>query len=55
MRAALLLLAFMLAGCQREKSFDERYAATRQQLETRAAEIDRQLPPPAPDSTPKPE
>ena len=41
MRRALIL-ALLLAGCSREPSFDERYAATEQRLQTKAAQIDRE-------------
>lgn len=47
----MLILLVLLAGCSREPSFDERYAATQQRLEARSAEIEQQLattaPPPA--------
>lgn len=53
MRAALILVSLMLAGCQREPSFEERYAKTQQSLEQKAAAIDREVatPSPAPTST----
>lgn len=54
MRCAVIL-ALLLAGCKREPSFDERYAATEQRLQARAAEIDRQVASPAPAATPKPD
>lgn len=38
-----LILALLLAGCSREPSFDERYAATQKQLSDKAAEIDRDV------------
>lgn len=44
----LFTLALLLAACQREPGFDERYAATQKKLEAKAAEIDRQLATPAP-------
>lgn len=47
MRVAALLVLIMLAACKAEPSFDERYAQTQQRLETRAAEIDRQIASPA--------
>lgn len=40
--------ALLLAACQREPDFDERYAATQKKLEAKAAEIDRQMATPAP-------
>ena len=41
MRAALVL-ALLLAGCSREPSFDERYAATETRLRAKAVQIDRE-------------
>lgn len=38
-----LILALLLVGCNREPSFDERYAATQQRLSDKAAEIDRDV------------
>lgn len=43
MRAAAVFVLVLLAACKAEPSFDERYARTQQRLETRAAEIDRQV------------
>ncbi len=42
MRAALIF-ALLLAGCNREPSFDQRYAAVEQQLKAKAVQIDREV------------
>ncbi len=42
MRGAIIF-ALMLAGCSREPSFDQRYAAVEQRLKAKAAKIDREL------------
>lgn len=41
MRTALIL-ALLVAGCSREPSFDQRYAAVERQLNAKAAQIDRE-------------
>ena len=44
MRASLVLAAALaLAGCQREKSFDERYADAEKSIRATAAAIDKDL------------
>lgn len=52
MRIAAVLASLLLAACQREPSFDERYAKTQQVLDLKAAEIDRQVV--TPSSAPSP-
>ena len=47
-----MALVLLLAACQREPSFDDRYAATQTKLDAKAAEIDRQVASPAPSPTP---
>lgn len=43
-RTSLLpLLLLVLAGCQREPDFDERYEAASEKIRTTAAEIDAQI------------
>lgn len=39
----IIFLALALAGCSREPTFDERYAATQQKLSEKSAAIDREL------------
>jgi hypothetical protein len=46
---APIMLLFMLAACQREPDFDERYKAANEKVRSMAAEIDAQIseaPPP---------
>ncbi|GAA4779761.1 hypothetical protein [Novosphingobium ginsenosidimutans] len=52
MRAILLLACMSLVACQREPSFDERYAKTQKTLEQKAAAIDRQAASPTPAPNP---
>ncbi len=40
----VLLLTLLLAACNRQPGFDERYAATEQRLRAKSAEIDQALP-----------
>ena len=44
MRRGVAVMALLLvAGCKREPSFDDRYNATANEIEQRAARIDREL------------
>ena len=45
MREALLLLplALVAAGCEREPTFDERYAETQKRIGEKSRELDREL------------
>lgn len=43
MRRVTLLALALLAGCGREKSFDERYAEAEQRISASAAAIDREI------------
>ena len=40
---ALLALALVLAACEREPTFDERYDKAAKQIRAKAAQIDREL------------
>ncbi|GMM92557.1 hypothetical protein [Qipengyuania sp. MTN3-11] len=54
MRAAIVLMVFLaMAGCEREPSFDERYAEASTKITEKAQEMDRELgsPSPAPSRT----
>jgi len=42
-RAVMVAALLVLAGCKREPSFDDRYNATANEIEQRAARIDREL------------
>lgn len=50
--ACLLLLLPLLAACQSEPSFDERYAETERQISDKAEELDSELKDAAPMETP---
>lgn len=43
MRAALLIALLLIAGCNREKSFDERFADTEKSIREKAKEMDAEL------------
>lgn len=43
MRAVWLILLLVLAGCQEEPTFDERYAETQQRIGEKSRELDREL------------
>lgn len=43
MRIAVILAALLLAGCQREASFDERYSTAEKAVRDKAAGIDAEL------------
>lgn len=42
-RAAVVVALLVVAACKREPSFDDRYNATANSIEQRAARIDREL------------
>lgn len=44
MRAIACLLALLLASCNREESFDERYDDAQAEIEAKARELESQLP-----------
>jgi hypothetical protein len=43
MRSALVLTLLLVAGCGDQRSFDERYADTQQNIENRARQLDAEL------------
>lgn len=43
MRSAALILALLLAGCDRPRDFDDRYAKAERAIRSRAADIDAEL------------
>ena len=45
MRRLAILLPLALSACEREKSFDERYEIAQDEIESKAKELDRELPP----------
>ncbi|MGB3807703.1 MAG: hypothetical protein WA936_10935 [Erythrobacter sp.] len=43
MRGLAILALVILCGCEREPTFDERYEAAQEEIEAKAAELDREL------------
>jgi hypothetical protein len=43
MRTVILILVLLIAGCNREKSFDERFADTEKSIREKAKEMDAEM------------